>query len=80
MRYRGNGQDDDGLRGALGAMRSPLAEPTGICHTNVNIVCELCDMTMPDPAFRQRLATDYFNVVMRVGRPLGRVARFRRAR
>ena len=76
MGYRGNGEDD--RRFARCARCDAIVfEPTSSCHTNANIACELCGMMMPDLPF---MDSDYFNVVMRVGRPLGHVARFRRAR
>ena len=54
-----------------------FAEPAGSCCTNASIVCALCGIAMPDLPF---VDSDYFNVVIIVGRPLGHVARFRRAR
>jgi hypothetical protein len=39
--------------------------------------CVLCGMTMVDLSFKDG---DYFDVIMRVGRPMGRGARFRRPR
>ncbi len=54
-----------------------FAEPAGSGRIDANTVCELCSLTIPDLPV---VDSDYFNVVMRVGRPLGRVARFRRAR
>ena len=43
---------------------------------DVNTVCVLCGMTLVEPPFQ---ATDYFDVIMRVGRPFGRAARLRHA-
>ena len=42
---------------------------------NANTVCTTCGMTLVDPPF---VDSDYFNVVMRVGRPKGRATRLRR--
>ena len=77
MGYRGN---DEGERWFMRCARCDamvIAEPAGSGHTNANIVCDLCGMKMPNLPV---VDDDYFNVVMRVGRHLGRVARFRRAR
>ena len=49
-----------------------LASTGGI---DANIVCALCGMTIADLPF---VDSDYFDVIMRVGRPMGRGARFRR--
>ena len=46
-------------------------------HTDANTVCALCGMSTADPPF---VDSGYFDVIMRVGRPLGPGARFRRAR
>ena len=54
-----------------------FAEHAGSCHNNANTMCALCGIAMPDLPV---VDSDYFNVVMRVGRPLGRVARLRRVR
>ena len=77
MGYRGNGDDDRRIGRCARCDAIVFSEPAGSCHINANIACELCGMTMPDLPF---VDSDYFNVVMRVGRPLSRVARFRRAR
>ena len=47
------------------------------CHesANANAVCAMCGMTLVDPPFE---GGDYFEVIMRVGRPLGRAVRRRR--
>jgi len=36
---------------------------------DANTVCATCGMTLVDPPFE---GSDYFDVIMRVGRPLGR--------
>ena len=77
MGYRGNGEDERRIARCASCDAMVFAELARSCHTNATIMCELCGMTMPDLPF---VDSDYFNVVMRVGRPLGRVARFRRAR
>ena len=77
MGYRGNGADDRRFARCSRCDAIVFAEPAGSCHTNTNIMCELCGMTMHDLPF---VDSDYFNVVMRVGRPPGRVARLRRER
>ena len=77
MGYRGNGEDDGRFARCVRCDAIVFAEPTGSCRTNASIMCELCGMTMPDLPF---VDSDYFNVVMRVGRPVGRSGRFRRAR
>lgn len=45
-------------------------------RVDANTVCALCGMTMDDLPFE---GGNYFDVIMRVGRPMGRVARFHRA-
>ena len=47
------------------------------CHesANANTVCATCGMTLADPPFE---GGDYFEVIMRVGRPKGRATRLRR--
>jgi hypothetical protein len=77
MGYRGSGEGDRRFARCARCDAIVFAEPAGSYHTNANIACELCGMTMPELPF---VDSDYFNVVMRVGRPLGRVARLRRAR
>ena len=42
-----------------------------------NSVCGSCGMTLVDPPFE---GSDYFDVIMRVARPMGRTTRFRRAK
>ena len=54
-----------------------FAELAGSGRIDANTVCELCGLTIPDLPV---VDSDYFNVVMRVGRPPGRVTRFRRAK
>ena len=77
MGYRGNGEDDRRFARCARCAAIVFAEPAGSCHTNADIMCELCGITMPDLPF---VDSDYFNVVMRIGRPLGHLARLRRAR
>jgi hypothetical protein len=77
MGYRGNGEDDRQVARCAKCDAIVFAEPAGSSHTNANIACALCGMSMPDPPF---VDSDYFNLVMKVGRPLGRVARFDRAK
>ena len=43
---------------------------------DANTVCASCAMRLVDPPFQAR---DYFDVIMRVGRPLRRAPRLRRA-
>ena len=74
MGYRGDEEDDRRRCARCDAI--VWAEPKGSCHTNASTECALCDIAMPGLPF---VDSDYFNVVMRVGRPLGPVARFRRA-
>ena len=44
--------------------------------SDANTVCVSCGLTLVDSPFQAR---DYFDVIMRIGRPLGRAARLRRA-
>lgn len=77
MGYRGNGDDDRRFARCARCDAIVFAEPTGSCHTSADIMCLSCGTAMPDLPF---VDSAYFNVVMRVGRPLGHVARLRRAR
>lgn len=77
MGYRGDGEDDRRFVRCARCDAIVFAEPAGGGHANANTMCDLCGMRMPDLPV---VDSDYFNVVMRVGRPLGHVARFRRAR
>ena len=58
-------------------------ERCGVCNAMVagwaegNGVCASCGMTLVDPPFE---GSDYFDVIMRVARPMGRMTRFRRAK
>lgn len=47
-----------------------------VVSADANAVCALCGMTLVDSRFP---AKDYFDVIMRVGRPRGRAAPLRRA-
>jgi hypothetical protein len=42
-----------------------------------NSVCATCGMTLVEPPFE---GSDYFDEIMKVGRPMGRMTRFRRAK
>jgi hypothetical protein len=77
MGYRGNGDDERRTARCARCDAIVFAEPAGRCDTFADIMCELCGMTMPVLPF---VDSDYFNVVMNAGRPLGDVARLRRAR
>jgi hypothetical protein len=77
MGYRGNGEDERRTARCAGCDAIVFADPASSCHASANIMCELCGTAMPDLPF---VDNDYFNVVMRGGRPLGHVARLRRAR
>ena len=44
---------------------------------DANTVCATCGMTLVEPPFKD---SDYFDVIMRIGRPKGRMTRFRRAK
>jgi hypothetical protein len=54
-----------------------IAEVTCLGRADANTVCASCRMTLLDAPFE---GIDYFDVIMRVGRPMGRGARLRRAR
>lgn len=77
MGYRGNGEDNRPFARCARCDAIVFGETAGSCHTNANIGCELCGIEMPDLPV---VDSDYFDVIMRVGRPLGPGARFRRAR
>jgi len=77
MGYRGNGEDDRRFARCARCDAIVFAEPAGSCNTYAKIGCELCGIAMPELPF---VDSDYFDVIMRVGRPIGREARLRRAR
>lgn len=52
-----------------------IAEAGGGARADANTVCTTCGMTLVEPPHE---GGDYFDVVMRVNRPLGRAARPRR--
>lgn len=77
MGYRGDGEDDRWVDRCARCDAIAFAEPADSNCSHTNVVCDLCGIAMPDLPF---VDNDYFNVVMRVGRPLRHGARFRRAR
>jgi len=52
-----------------------IAKANGGVRADANTVCTTCGMTLVDPPHQ---GGDYFDVVMRVSRPLGGPARSRR--
>jgi hypothetical protein len=76
MGYRGE-EDEERIARCSRCDAMVFAELAGSGRIDANTVCELCGLTIPDLPV---VDSDYFNVVMRVGRPPGRVTRFRRAR
>jgi len=54
-----------------------IAEVACLGRVDGNTVCASCGMTLLDAPFE---GIDYFDVIMRVGRPMGRGARSRRGR
>jgi hypothetical protein len=54
-----------------------FAEVACVGPADANSVCVLCGMTIADLPFE---GGDYFDVLMRVGRTMGRATRFRRTR
>ena len=53
-----------------------IAEIAGVGRADANTVCASCGMTQVASPFE---GCDYFDVIMRVGRPIWRGARLRRA-
>ena len=53
-----------------------LAEIAGFVRADANTACASCGMTLVNSPFS---GGDYFDVIMRVGRPIWRGARLRRA-
>ena len=53
-----------------------VAEIAGFGRVDANIACVSCGMTLTDSLFSDG---DYYDVIMRVGRPVWRGARLRRA-
>ena len=53
-----------------------MAEVACVGWADANTVCASCGMTQVDSPF---IGGGYFDVIMRVGRPIGRGARLRRA-
>ena len=54
-----------------------LAEGGLAGWANANTVCSTCGMTVVEPPFEDR---DYFDLIMRIGRPVRRGTRPRRTR
>lgn len=77
MRDAGDEGDPRLIVRCAGCDAMVFIELAGSGHADANIVCDLCGMKMPDLPV---VDGDDFNVAMRVGRPLGRVAQFRGAR
>jgi hypothetical protein len=73
--YRHSKEDERRIVRCAACDAMVFAEIAGFGRVDANTVCTMCGMTMPDLPV---VDGDYFNVVMRVGRPHGRVARFRR--
>jgi len=77
MGYGGDQEDAPRIARCSRCDAMVFAEVASSSHSDANTVCELCGLPKADLPV---VDSDYFNVAMRVGRPLGRVARFRRAR
>ena len=54
-----------------------LAENGSAGRADASTVCRTCGMSVVEPPFEDR---DYFDVIMRIGRPMRRGARLRRTR
>ena len=77
MTYRRNEGDERRIARCARCDAIVFEEIASASLFDVNITCAFCGMMMLDLPI---VDSDYFNVIMRVGRPLGVGARFRRAR
>jgi hypothetical protein len=77
MTYGRSEEDERSLSRCATCDAIVFAEIACAGRADANTVCALCGMTLADLPFE---GGDYFDVIMRVGRPFGRAARFRRAR
>ena len=75
--YRHSEEDERRIVRCAACDAMVFAENAGSGHTDANTVCALCGVAIADLPF---VDCDYFDVIMRVGRPTGRGTRLRRAR
>jgi hypothetical protein len=74
--YRRSEEDERRIVRCAACDGTVLAEMTGFGRIDANTVCASCGMKLIDSPFS---GGDYFDVIMRVGRPVWRGARLRRA-
>ena len=75
--YRHSEKDERRILRCAACDAMVFAENAGSGHTDANTVCALCGVAIADLPF---VDCDYFDVIMRVGRHMGRGTRLRRAR
>ncbi|MGZ8387756.1 MAG: hypothetical protein ACXW3R_05910 [Rhodoplanes sp.] len=74
--YQRNEEDERRILRCAACAATVFAETAGFSRTDANTVCGFCGMTRADLPFE---GGDYFDVLMRVGRPLRPGVRVRRA-
>ncbi len=75
--YQRSGEGERGRIRCAVCDATVIAEAACAGRTDANTVCVKCGMMVVEPPFED---CDYFDVIMRVGRPLGRAAWLRRTR
>jgi len=65
MGYSLNEEDERRISRCARSAATVFAEIAFAIHTDANAVCAVCGLTMVDPSF---VGSDYFDVIMRVGR------------
>ena len=74
--YRRSEEDERRILRCAACDGTVFGEIAGFVRADANTACASCGMTLLDSPFS---GGDYFDVIMRVGRPMGRGARFHRA-
>ena len=74
--YRRSEKDERRILRCTACDGTVFAEIAGFGRADANTACALCRMTLVDSPFS---GGDYFDVIMRVGRPIWRGVRLRRA-
>ena len=74
--YRRSEEDERRILRCAACDGTVFGEIAGFVRADANTACASCGMTLVDSPFS---GGDYFDVIMRVGRPIWRGARLRRA-
>ena len=70
--YWSNEEDERRILRCATCDATVFAEVTCVGRADANTVCALCGMTLVDSPFE---GSDYFDVIMRIGRPIWRGSR-----